>query len=127
MGATGSGALLKLVNNFLCGVQAASMAEALAWMETAGMDVDQSLKVLGEGAPGSPIIRRTAERAVQNDFTPAFSLRLMIKDLMYAVQDASRNSVELQTASAALQRFRQAEQQGFGDEDFAAVMLPLRK
>jgi 3-hydroxyisobutyrate dehydrogenase len=30
VGAAGSGALLKLVNNFLCGVQAASLAEALA-------------------------------------------------------------------------------------------------
>ena len=29
VGASGGGALLKLVNNFLCGVQAASLAEAL--------------------------------------------------------------------------------------------------
>jgi len=33
LGPTGSGALLKLINNFLCGVQAASLAEALAVIE----------------------------------------------------------------------------------------------
>jgi 3-hydroxyisobutyrate dehydrogenase len=126
VGGTGSGALLKLVNNFLCAVQAASMAEALAWMEHSGINVDQAVKVLGEGAPGSPIIRRTAERAAQNDFTPFFSLRLMIKDLMYAIREGSRSGVELRTATAALQRFRQAEEKGFGEKDFAAVTLTVR-
>lgn len=121
VGGTGSGSLLKLVNNFLCAVQAASMAEALAWMESSGINIAQAVKVLGEGAPGSAIIRRTAERAAQNDFTPFFSLRLMIKDLMYAIREGSRSGVELQTATAALQRFRQAEEKGFGEEDFAAV------
>ena len=33
VGPTGSGALLKLINNFLCGVQAVSLAEALALIE----------------------------------------------------------------------------------------------
>jgi 3-hydroxyisobutyrate dehydrogenase len=125
VGETGSGALLKLINNFLCGVQAASMAEALGWLQAANLNPAEAIKVLGEGAPGSPILRRTAERATQHDFTPAFSLRLMIKDLMYAVQEASRSGLELHTAMAALERFRQAEQKHLGEEDFAAVVQPL--
>ena len=125
VGATGSGALLKLINNFLCGVQAASMAEALGWIEAANLNAAEAIKVLGEGAPGSPIVRRTVERTLQNDFNPAFSLRLMIKDMMYAVQEASRSGLELHTAMAALERFRQAEQKGLGEEDFAAVVRPL--
>ena len=127
VGQTGSGALLKLVNNFLCGVQTASMAEALAWMEVADINVEQAVKVLGEGAPGSAIVRRTAERSMLNDFTPAFSLRLMVKDLMYAMEEGSRSGVELQTAAAALQRFRQAVHEGLGEDDFAAVTLGLDK
>ncbi|HEU5400585.1 MAG TPA: NAD(P)-dependent oxidoreductase [Terriglobales bacterium] len=126
-GDTGSGALLKLVNNFLCAVQTASMAEALAWIEKTGINVDQAVKVLGEGAPGSPIIRRTAARTAQNNFTPDFSLRLMIKDLTYAIREGSQSGVELRTAAAALQRFREAEQQGLGEDDFAAVTVPIRK
>lgn len=127
VGKTGSGALLKLVNNFLCAVQTASMGEALAWMEAAHLDVDKAVKVLGEGAPGSPILRRTADRLKLEDFTPAFSLRLMIKDLMYAIKEGSHNGIQLQTAAAALSRFREAEQEGFGGQDFAAVALPLRE
>lgn len=126
LGATGSGALMKLVNNFLCGVQAASMAEALAWMESVGMDRDKANAVLGDGAPGSPILRRTAERVAHDDFDPAFSLRLMAKDLTYALEEASRGGIDLQTCSAALARFRQAAGEGLGEQDFAAVAKSVR-
>ena len=126
LGPVGSGALLKLINNFLCGVQAASMAEALAWMEAGKLDRDKAVAILGEGAPGSPILRRTAERAIKGDFDPAFSLRLMVKDLTYAVEEASHGGLELKSAAAALERFQQALRDGLGDQDFAAVTLPLR-
>lgn len=126
LGPVGSGALLKLINNFLCGVQTAAMAEALAFIQAAGLDRDQAVKVLGEGAPGSPILRRTADRAARNDFVPDFSLRLMAKDMRYAVEEAARAGVDLQTAAAALARFRQGESRGFGEEDFAAVTLSVR-
>ena len=33
LGPSGSGALVKLINNFVCGVQVAAIAEALAWIE----------------------------------------------------------------------------------------------
>src|SRR5690348_9351765 len=52
VGPTGSGARLKLVNNFLCGVQAVALAEAIALIERAGLDRDVATKVLAEGAPG---------------------------------------------------------------------------
>jgi len=121
LGPTGSGALLKLINNFLCGVQAASMAEALAWLQTGGIDRDKAVSILSEGAPGSPILRRTAERAGKQDFVPAFSLRLMAKDMTYALEEASRSGIDLQTAASALARFKDGLQKGFGEEDFAAV------
>src|SRR5206468_4717475 len=38
LGPIGSGALVKLLNNFLCGVQAASLAEAIAVIERSSLD-----------------------------------------------------------------------------------------
>src|SRR5579864_5173741 len=38
LGPNGSGALLKLINNFICGVQAASFAEALSLIHRGGLD-----------------------------------------------------------------------------------------
>ena len=127
LGPTGSGALLKLINNFLCGVQAASMAEALAWLQAGGIDRAKAVSVLNEGAPGSPILRRTAERVEKKDFVPAFSLRLMAKDMSYAIEEASRSGVDLRTAASALARFQDGVSKGFGEEDFAAVAKAISK
>ncbi len=57
VGPIGSGTRLKLINNFLAGVQVASLAEALSLIERSGLDPQKSLGVLTEGAPGSPVIK----------------------------------------------------------------------
>ena len=120
LGPQGSGARMKLINNFVCGVQAASFAEALAMAKVAGLDQATAAKILTEGAPGSGIVKRIAAQLTAND-DPNFILRLMAKDLAYAVNEASAQGMQLQTASAALQIFQQAVAAGHGDEDFSAV------
>ena len=121
LGPTGSGALMKLVNNFVCGVQAASFAEALSLIDAGGLDRVKAVSILTGGAPGSGILKRMAERVAANDFTPNFALRWMAKDLAYALDDASGRGISLQTASAALSVFQRAIAEGHGDEDFSAV------
>ena len=126
VGPSGSGALLKLVNNFLCGVQVASLAEAVAWLEKSGADRDQMLDFLKNGAGGSPLIKLISERMSRNDFTPNFLLRLMAKDLGYAVDEAKRRSLDLTTGSAAHSVFNQAITCGQGDKDMSAVVEQFR-
>jgi 3-hydroxyisobutyrate dehydrogenase len=75
---------MKLVNNFICGVQAASFAEALKLTDAGGLNRIKALSILTNGAPGSRIVKRVAERLPANDFTPNFMLRWMAKDLSYA-------------------------------------------
>ncbi|MGA8273913.1 MAG: NAD(P)-dependent oxidoreductase, partial [Candidatus Sulfotelmatobacter sp.] len=121
LGPTASGALMKLVNNFMCGVQAASFAEGLALIDAGGLDRAKALSILTAGAPGSGIVKRVAERIVSNDFTPNFALRWMAKDLAYAVGSGAARGVSLRTASTALSMFQRAIAEGHGDEDFSAV------
>ena len=122
LGPLGSGALMKLVNNFMCGVQAASLAEALSLISAGGLDRSTALSILTGGAPGSGIVKRVADRVATNDYTPNFALRWMAKDLSYAVGEASGQKIPLQTATAALSVFQRAVDEGHGDEDFSAVV-----
>jgi 3-hydroxyisobutyrate dehydrogenase len=121
LGPTGSGSLMKLVNNFLCGVQAASFGEALSFIDAAGLDRTKAFSILTGGAPGSGIVKRVAERVVTDDFSPNFELRWMAKDLSYAIEEASAKAISLETAAAALARFQRAIADGHGQEDFSAV------
>lgn len=127
VGPTTSGILLKLINNFLCGVQVASFAEALAMIERGGLDQGNALEVLTNGAPGSPLVKTMAARMTARDYTPNFLLRLMTKDIGYAIEEGGKLSVELVTATAALTEFQRAIAAGQGDKDMAAIVEPLRR
>jgi 3-hydroxyisobutyrate dehydrogenase len=126
VGPSGSGALLKLINNFLCGVQVASLAEAMSLIERSGLDRTQALEFLKAGAPGSPMLKLLSERMTGGDYTPHFLLRLMAKDLGYAINEGAQRSVDLTTAASALEVFKRAIAAGLGDKDTSAVIEPFR-
>ena len=108
-------------------MQIASLAEALAMIERSGLDRAKALEVLTGGAPGSPLVKAVSARMTTPDFTPNFLLRLMAKDLGYAIQEGGKLSVELLTAGAALNEFQKAIAAGHGEKDIAAVVEPFRK
>ncbi len=126
LGTLGSGAMAKLINNFLCGVQAVAIAEALALIERTSLDPARTLAVLTKGAAGSPLIELLSVRMANRDFAPNFLLRLMAKDLKYAIDEAESLSTPLATAAAALQTMRTAIDRGLGDKDFSAVIESVR-
>lgn len=127
LGPTGSGAFVKLVNNFVAGVQVTAFAEAFALVERNG-DIDRAkaLAVISEGAPGSPIVKLMSARMTAVDYTPNFLLHLMAKDLGYAIEEGARHQLSLLTAAAALERFRAAINAGLGEKDMAAVLETVR-
>ena len=126
LGSVGSGAKMKLINNFLCGVQVASLAEGLTWIERSGLDLEKALSVLKSGAPGSPLLGAISARMVSKKYDVNFLLRLMTKDLLYAQNEATGCHVDLKTAEVARSLFEAAIAQGFGDEDMSSVIEPLR-
>lgn len=126
MGPVGSGAKMKLINNFLCGVQAASLAEGLAWIERSGLDPRKALSILNAGAPASPLLGALSERMMNHNYAVNFLLKLMSKDLLYAHAEAAACHVDLKTAESARQVFENAVVKGFGEQDMASVIEPLR-
>ncbi len=126
MGHAGSGARMKLINNFLAGVQLASLAEAMVWIERSGLDRDQALNFLRKGAPGSPMVQSASTRMADRAYNVNFLLSLMQKDLQYALVDAQRLGVDLRSAHVAEARLNDAALAGFGDKDISAVVEPVR-
>lgn len=126
LGPVGSGTVFKLVNNFLCGVQVATMAEAVAMVEANGLDPARSLALLTEGAPGSPLLKVVAKRMSERTYAPNFFVSLMAKDLAYAQAAFAAVGIELATAAAARARFDTAAAQGHADKDITAIVEPLR-
>ena len=79
-----------------------------------------------EGAAASPVAKVVAARMTAEDYTPNFLLRLMAKDLGYAIEEGGRANLTLKTAQVALERFQESIASGQGDEDMAAIVKALR-
>lgn len=126
LGPTGSGATLKLVNNFLCGVQVASLAEAIAMIERSGLDVRRAVSILTGGAPGSPLLGAVSARMLDRAYEPQFLVPLMAKDLAYAEAAFAAAEIPLPSAAAARERFDAAARAGRQGSDIAAIIEPLR-
>ena len=129
LGSSGSGARMKLVNNFVCGVQAAALAEGLAFAEACGLDPAATVEVLANGAPGSPLVKAVSARMASRNYDVQFLLPLMKKDLSYALTEAERWGVPLRTAEVARDLFDAAIRAGWAEADFAAVVeaIPGRR
>ena len=117
---------MKLINNFLCGVQVASFAEALTWIERSGLNVEKALAILKAGAPGSPLFGAISARMAERDYSVDFLLKLMRKDLRYAKKEAAHRHVNLKTAETARLLFEEAALKGFADRDMSSVIESLR-
>jgi 3-hydroxyisobutyrate dehydrogenase len=126
LGPVGSGSKMKLINNFLCGVQVASLAEGLTWIERSGLDREKAISILKAGAPGSPLLGAISARMMSQSYSVNFLLRLMAKDLLYAETEAARFDVALTTAESARSLFEAAVAKGYGEADMSSVIEPLR-
>jgi 3-hydroxyisobutyrate dehydrogenase len=126
LGPLGSGATLKLINNFICAVQLAAFGEALAFLDKTQLDPAQALPVLLNGAPGSPLLKGIAARIAESDSTVHFALGLMQKDVTYAIEEAGLHSINLRTADLALELLRGANKSGFTHSDLSGMTAYLR-
>jgi 3-hydroxyisobutyrate dehydrogenase len=127
VGPAGSGAMLKLINNFMCGVQVASLAEAIAMAERSGIDAKLAGDILAAGSPGSPLVKMVVPRMVARDYTPNFLVPLMVKDLTYVIDTFRNAGIELADARAARERFQAAADAGHEHQDIASVVEVFRR
>ena len=126
LGAGGAGATLKLINNFMCGVQLASLAEALTMADRAGLDQAQAVDILANGSPGSPFVRLVSARMAGGDDTVHFLLRLMAKDLAYARAEGEALGVDMTTVAAALAQVQTGVARGFGEGDISGLYKAMK-
>src|SRR6204780_2319696 len=126
LGPSGSGATMKLVVNSLLGIGMQAIAEAVALGEKAGLDRTRLLGVLSETAVVAPAHVGKLERALKNDYSPQFPLRLMNKDFGLILNLAATVGAEMPATRAAFQV--NAAQLARGQEqDFSAVILEMEK
>jgi 3-hydroxyisobutyrate dehydrogenase-like beta-hydroxyacid dehydrogenase len=124
LGPAGSGTAAKLVVNALLGVGMQAVAEACALGESQGLDRELLLTVLSKTAVVSPAHVGKLLRAVRNDYSPQFPLRLMNKDFRLILETAADLKLTLPATDAAFHVNNEALALG-PDQDFSVVIREM--
>jgi 3-hydroxyisobutyrate dehydrogenase-like beta-hydroxyacid dehydrogenase len=121
-GPTGSGQVVKLINQLLVGVHTSAIAEAAVFGARLGADPQVVLEMLGTSFGGSTMMTRNMPRFISRDFSAATPVNLILKDLGLIHDEAKAAQVPLLLGALAEQRFLEARARGIGDEDMAALV-----
>lgn len=122
VGAQGSGHAMKLVHSLINGVTMTAISEALVLGRTFGLAPETMLEVIGNNRGNSGIFQSRARRMLNADFEPAFTTRLMHKDLRLASIMADKLGVPTPTCDSAKLIYEYAASQGMGDQDMASII-----
>jgi 3-hydroxyisobutyrate dehydrogenase len=95
-GATGSGQVLKLVNNTISACNRFAMLEAVAMGLKNGLDIAVMADVLNKGGARSHVTETLLRALVRHEQSAIFQLGLMLKDLNLATQLAIDSEAPLQ-------------------------------
>lgn len=117
----GAGSAMKSVNQLLAGVHIATMAEALTFGITQGVSPAKFLEVISQCAGSSWMLENRAPHIIEGDYTPHSAVDIWLKDLGIVLDIATSANFEAPVTKAALRQFVNANEQGHGLEDDAAV------
>src|SRR5688572_30168464 len=127
VGPIGAGQAVKAVNQVILAGAYLGVAEGIVLAIKAGLDVEQVVEALGDGAAQSWVLANRSGRMLDNDYPLGFKLSLHRKDLGIALglADQLGASLPLAAMTAALESGLIA--QGHGDEDMSALARAVRQ
>jgi 3-hydroxyisobutyrate dehydrogenase-like beta-hydroxyacid dehydrogenase len=124
VGVLGSGAAAKLVANTTLVGTIGVLGEALALAEGLGIPRGKAFEVLAATPLAAQAKRRRAS-VESGEYPPRFALYLARKDAELVVAAARQADVDLRLTEAARTWLAEAEEAGWGDRDYSAVLARI--
>lgn len=123
----GQGATAKAVNQLLCGVHIAALAEALALAERLSLDSGVMLDIVSGSSASSWMVHDRGPRMIQDPGALTSTVEIFVKDLGIVAETGRDARAPLPIASAALQMFLAASSAGDGGLDDSQVIRSYRR
>lgn len=128
MGDVGSGVTTKLCNNMISITTHALVAEAMVLGVKSGVSAHALYEVLANSTAYSRTLERVVPRHfLVRNFKAAATINNIMKDLQGALDLAENKGVQLSLPTTAMDRFVEAAEHGYSQNDIAAVILPMEE
>jgi 3-hydroxyisobutyrate dehydrogenase-like beta-hydroxyacid dehydrogenase len=121
VGGSGSGHVVKIINQVIVGLTIEAVAEALTLAEHAGIDLALVQKALQGGWADSKVLQVHGSRMRRREYVPGGRARTQLKDLHMARQLAQAFDLQLPHLNSTLLLYEQLVAQGDGELDHSAL------
>ena len=118
----GQGAVVKTINQLLCGVHIAAAAEALAFAEKMGVDGAAVLGIMQDTAAASWMLRNRGPRMLQAEPEVTSAVDIFVKDLGIVLEAGRESCAALPLAALSHQLFLSVSGRGDGAADDSQVI-----
>jgi 3-hydroxyisobutyrate dehydrogenase-like beta-hydroxyacid dehydrogenase len=126
LGESGAGQLAKMVNQICIAGLVQGLAEAIAFGDKAGLDMNQVLDVIGKGAAQSWQMDNRGKTMVADKFDFGFAVDWMRKDLGLVLDEAKRNGARLPATALIDQFYADVQQMGGRRWDTSSLIKRLK-
>jgi len=127
VGPIGSACTMKLVLNMHLATVMASFAESLAFGYKSGLEPSKILEVINNSIMKTYISEMKGLKVINHDWSTAFSLNLMSKDLELVEETANRVKAPIPITSIIKQIYDSCISNGKGEMDFSVVATKFEK
>ncbi|MDI2131516.1 2-hydroxy-3-oxopropionate reductase [Yinghuangia seranimata] len=127
VGPYGAGQTVKAANQLIVAGNIQLVAEALLFLERAGVDTEAGLEVLGGGLAGSTVMARKGDSMRARQFKPGFRIDLHHKDMGIVSEAARELGLVLPFGALATSLVAALRAQGDGDLDHSGLLLGLER
>ncbi|WP_033212224.1 2-hydroxy-3-oxopropionate reductase [Kitasatospora phosalacinea] len=127
VGPAGAGQTVKAANQLIVAVNIQVLAEAVVFLENAGVDLAAALDVLGGGLAGSTVLNRKKGNMLAREFAPGFRIDLHHKDMGIVTDAARAVGAALPLGAVAAQLVASARANGDGALDHSALLRGVER
>jgi 3-hydroxyisobutyrate dehydrogenase len=117
LGENGAGNYAKLAINTFLGITLQGLSEAVIFAQNNGISPAQFLPLISNGPMASVVSTLKSENIINRDFTPAFQLGLLAKDIRLA----KGQGMDTPIGNALYDSLQHALAQGLGTSDMIAI------
>jgi 3-hydroxyisobutyrate dehydrogenase-like beta-hydroxyacid dehydrogenase len=124
-GKNGNAAAMKLVGNLIVALEMEALAEGLVLAQKAGLDLNTVMEVVKVADFRSPLLVSSGQNILKRDFSPSFTLKLMLKDAGLIEKFAESLRSPIPALRVAEKNLESAVAFGFGKENASALIKAL--
>ena len=122
MGEAGMGQHTKLANQVIIAGTISGVCEGMVYAKSKGLDMSKFLRAVSTGGASSKQLDTAAPKILDRDFTPGFSIKHFIKDMLIAIDESKKEDLDLNVLLTTMANYKKLDEDGKGENGTQALI-----